>query len=176
MLDVAHEFNFKIMAFHHAVEAYKVAPLLKATNTCAVMWADWYGFKMEAFDGIRENLAMVDAVGACATIHSDDPVQIQRLNQEAAKAMAAGNRAGLKITPEHAIAWLTANPARAIGVFDKVGSLEAGKQADVVLWSGDPFSIYTKADLVLIDGVPRYDRRNPAAMQSSDFSLGTSQR
>lgn len=176
MLDVAHEFNFKIMAFHHAVEAYKVAPLLKATNTCAVMWADWYGFKMEALDGIRENIAMVDAAGACATIHSDDPVQIQRLNQEAAKAMAAGNRAGIKITPEHAIAWLTANPARAIGVYDKVGSLEAGKQADVVLWSGDPFSIYTKADLVLIDGVPRYDRRNPAAMQSSDFSLGTSQR
>lgn len=176
MLDVAEEFNFKIMAFHHAVEAYKVAPLLKATNTCAVMWADWYGFKMEAFDGIRENVAMVDAVGACATLHSDDPVQIQHLNREAAKAMAAGQRAGLAITPEHAISWITANPARAIGVYDKVGSLEIGKQADVVLWSGDPFSIYTKADLVLVDGIPRYDSRNPAAAQSSDFSLGTSQR
>jgi imidazolonepropionase-like amidohydrolase len=176
MLDVAQEFNFKIMAFHHAVEAYKIAPLLKATDTCAVMWADWFGFKMEAFDGIRENVAMVDAVGACATLHSDNQVQIQHLNREAAKAMAAGRRAGLTITPEHAIAWLTANPARAIGVYDKVGSLEPGKQADVVLWSGDPFSSYTRADLVLVDGVPRYDSRNPAAAQSSDFSLGTSQR
>ncbi|UUZ56349.1 hypothetical protein LP419_14760 [Massilia sp. H-1] len=107
------EFNFKVAAFHHAAEAYKIAPLLKASGTCAAMWADWYGFKLESFDGIRENIAIVDAVGACATLHSDDETGIQMLNQEAAKAMAAGRRAGLNIAPERAIVWLTANPARA---------------------------------------------------------------
>jgi imidazolonepropionase-like amidohydrolase len=173
MLDMAREFGFKIYAFHHAVEAYKIAPLLKASGTCAAMWADWYGFKLEAFDGIRENIAIVDAAGACATLHSDDPVGIQHLNQEAAKAMAAGRRAGLTITPERAIMWLTANPARAVGVYDKVGSLEPGKQADVVLWSRDPFSVYAKADLVFIDGALRHDRNRP--QQDSDFSIGTTQ-
>lgn len=173
-IDVANEFGFKISAFHHAVEAYKIAPLLKANNVCAAMWADWNGFKMEAFDAIRENVAIVDAAGACATMHSDSEVGIQHLNQEAAKAMAAGRRAGMAITPEHAILWLTANPARAVGMADKVGSLEPGKQADVVLWSGDPFSVYTKADLVFIDGALRHDRNAPR--QTSDFSVGTSQR
>lgn len=173
-LDVAREFKFKVAAFHHAVEAYKIAPLLKEHGACAAMWADWYGFKLESFDGIRENIAIVDAVGACATLHSDDETGIQYLNQEAAKAMAAGRRAGLNISPERAIMWLTANPARAVGVFDKVGSLDVGKQADVVLWSSNPFSIYAKADLVYIDGALAHDRARP--QQSSDFSLGTHQR
>ncbi|QYF94453.1 amidohydrolase family protein [Massilia sp. PAMC28688] len=173
-LDLAREFNFKIHAFHHAVEAYKIAPLLKATGTCAALWADWYGFKLESHDGIRENVAIVDAVGACAMMHSDDETGIQHLNQEAAKAMAAGRRAGLDISPERAMTWLTSNPARALGVADKVGTLEAGKQADVVLWSRDPFSIYAQADLVYIDGALVHDRRRP--QPHSDFSLGSGQR
>lgn len=173
-LDIAREFNFKVAAFHHAAEAYKIAPLLKASGTCAAMWADWYGFKLESFDGIRENIAIVDAVGACATLHSDDETGIQMLNQEAAKAMAAGRRAGLNIAPERAIVWLTANPARAVGVFDKVGSLDPGKQADVVLWSGDPFSVYAKADLVYIDGVLMHERAS--ARPASDFVIGTNNR
>jgi len=173
-LDIAREFGFKVAAFHHAAEAYKIAPLLKESGTCAAMWADWYGFKLESFDGIRENIAIVDAVGACATLHSDDETGIQLLNQEAAKAMAAGRRAGLNIAPERAIVWLTANPARAVGVFDKVGSLDAGKQADVVLWNGNPFSVYAQADLVYIDGVLVHDRAHPAA--DSDFVIGTNNR
>ena len=172
MLDVAQEFHFKIAAFHHAVEAYKVAPLLKASGTCAVMWADWWGFKMEAFDGIRENIAMVDAAGACATVHSDDPIGIQRLNQEAGKAMAAGWRAGIDIPRERAIRWITANPARLLGVADRVGTLEHGKDADVVVWNTDPFSVYARADLVYVDGVLRFDRANPPAQPDSDFKLG----
>jgi imidazolonepropionase-like amidohydrolase len=172
MLDVAQEFHFKIAAFHHAVEAYKIAPMLKAADTCAVMWADWWGFKMEAFDGIRENIAMVDAAGACATVHSDDPIGVQRLNQEAGKAMAAGWRAGLDIPRERAIRWITANPAKALGVADRVGTLEQGKDADVVVWSADPFSVYAHADLVYIDGVLRFDRANPPAQPDSDFKLG----
>jgi imidazolonepropionase-like amidohydrolase len=172
MLDVAKEFKFKIAAFHHAVEAYKIAPLLKESGTCAVMWADWWGFKLEAYDGIRENIAMVDAAGACATVHSDDPIGIQRLNQEAAKAMAAGWRAGIDVPRERAIRWITANPAKALGVDDRVGTLEEGKDADVVVWSGDPFSVYSHADLVYIDGVLRYDHAHPPQQPESDFKLG----
>lgn len=171
MLDVAREFRFKINAFHHAVEAYKVAPQLKAAGTCAVMWSDWWGFKLEAYDGIRENAAMVDAVGACATLHSDDAVVIQHLNLEAAKAMAAGQRAGLAITREQAIRWITQNVAQAIGMGDKIGSLEPGKNADLVIWSGDPFSSFSRAEQVFIDGVLRHDVRQPF-QPDSDFLLG----
>lgn len=177
MLDVAKEFGFKIAAFHHAVEAYKIADLLAATQTCAVMWSDWWGFKLEAWDGIRENIAFVDharspAGPGCAMIHSDDPNGIQRLNQEAAKAMAAGNRAGFAITPEHAMSWLSTNPAKALGILDQTGTIELGKDADVVLWSGTPFSVYTRADLVWIDGALRYDRAHPPAEPDSDYMLG----
>jgi imidazolonepropionase-like amidohydrolase len=177
MLDVAQEFGFKIQAFHHAVEAYKIADRLAATQTCAAMWADWWGFKLEAYDGIRENIALVDAARApegagCAIVHSDSAYGIQRLNQEAAKAMAAGRRAGFDLRPEHAFQWLSYNPARALGILDQVGTLEPGKQADVVLWSGDPFSVYARADLVYIDGALRYDREHPPAEPESDFMLG----
>jgi imidazolonepropionase-like amidohydrolase len=172
MLDVAQEFKFHIAAFHHAVEAYKIGPMLKEHDTCAVMWADWWGFKLEAYDGIRENIAMVDATGACATVHSDDPIGIQRLNQEAGKAMAAGWRAGLDIPRERAIRWITANPAKALGVAARVGTLEPGKDGDVVVWSTDPFSVYAQADLVYIDGVLRFDRAHPPEKPDSDFRLG----
>lgn len=172
MLDVAQEFKFHIAAFHHAVEAYKLGPMLKEHDTCAVMWADWWGFKLEAYDGIRENIALVDAAGACATVHSDDPIGVQRLNQEAAKAMAAGWRAGLDIPRERAIRWITANPAKALGVADRVGTLEPGKDGDVVVWSRDPFSVYAQADLVYIDGVLRFDRAHPPEAPDSDFKLG----
>lgn len=171
MLDVAKEFHYHIAAFHHAVEAYKIPKLLAENGTCAVMWADWWGFKMEAWDGIRENIPMVDAGGACATIHSDDPDGIQRLNQETAKAWAAGNRIGLNISEAHAIMWMTLNPAKALGIDDKTGSLETGKMADVVLWSGNPFSVYTKAEKVFVDGALVYDRDDPKRQPGSDFML-----
>ena len=172
MLDLAKEFGFRIGTFHHAVEAYKIADVLAANGTCAAMWADWWGFKMESFDGIRENVAMVDAAGACAVVHSDSEVGIQHLNQEAGKAMAAGNRMGLAITPEHAITWLTRNPARAIGVADQTGTLEPGKMADVVVWNRNPFSVYALAEKVYIDGALAYDRNDPAKQPITDFALG----
>ena len=172
MLDVAKEFHYHIAAFHHAVEAYKIPKLLAADGTCAAMWADWWGFKMEAWDGIRENIPMVDAGGACAMIHSDDENGIQRLNQETGKAWAAGNRIGLNISEAHAISWMTLNPAKALGIDDKTGSLEPGKMADVVLWSGNPFSVYTKAEKVFVDGALVYDRTDPKRQPESDFGLG----
>jgi imidazolonepropionase-like amidohydrolase len=172
MLDVANEFGFKIVAFHHAVEAYKIADLLAERGVCAAMWADWWGFKMESFDGVQENLAMVDFPDhSCAIVHSDSGDGIQRLNQEAAKAMAHGERAGLHIPPERAIRWLTANPAKSLGLEDRIGTIEAGKGADVVVWNRDPFSVYALAEQVYIDGALRFDRANPPNPRS-DFLLG----
>jgi imidazolonepropionase-like amidohydrolase len=162
-----------VSAFHHAAEAYKISDLLAEHHVCAAMWADWWGFKMEAYDGIPENLAFVDAAPeGCAIVHSDSEEGIQRLNQEAAKAMAYGARAGLTVAPERAIRWLTANPARSLGLGARIGTLEPGKMADVVLWNGTPFSVYARADLVFIDGVLRFDRAHPDQTPDSDFMLG----
>jgi len=172
MLDVAQEFGFRISAFHHGVEAYKLANRLAKEGVCGALWADWWGFKMEAYDGIQENIAFVDyPKGGCAIVHSDSEEGIQRLNQEAAKAMTRGIRVGLDIPPERAIRWVTSNPARALGISAQTGSLEAGKMADVVIWNSTPFSVYALADQVYVDGVLRFDRAKPAAKPRSDFSL-----
>jgi imidazolonepropionase-like amidohydrolase len=173
MLDLAKEFGFRISAFHHGVEAYKIADRLAAEGVCGALWADWWGFKMEAFDGIQENIALVDRVpNGCAIVHSDSEEGIQRLNQEAAKVIANANRLGMGITPEHAILWLTQNPAKAMGVLDQTGTLEAGKMADVVLWNGNPFTVYAHAEQVYIDGARLYDRNDPSRQPTSDFMLG----
>jgi len=173
MLDLAKEFGFHISAFHHGVEAYKLADRLAAEGVCGALWADWWGFKMESLDGIRENIALVDRpANGCAIVHSDSPEGIQRLNQEAAKAMAAGHRAGLDIPPERAIRWLTANPAKALGIEAQTGTLTPGKMADVVLWNGTPFSVYAHAEKVFVDGALLYDRTDPARQPRSDFMLG----
>ena len=173
ILDMADEFDYKVGTFHHGVEAYKIADTLAEKGVCGALWADWWGFKMEAYDGIQENIAIVDRPqGSCAVVHSDDAEGIQRLNQEAAKAMSRGNRVGMNITPEHAIGWITSNAAKSLGVADRTGSLETGKMADVVIWSGNPFSVYAKADHVYIDGALLYDRENPELQPVSDFELG----
>ena len=170
MIDISREFGFKITAFHHAVEAYKIADVLAREGICSDIWADWWGFKMEALDGIRENAAILQKAGACVVIHSDSADGIQRLNQEAAKAMAAGNRMGMTIRPEDAIRWITINPAKSIGVGDQTGSLEVGKMADVVVWSGNPFSVYSRAEKVYVDGALIYDRGK--LQPRTDFEVG----
>jgi imidazolonepropionase-like amidohydrolase len=174
MLDIAKEFDYKVTAFHHGVEAYKVADLLRENDTCAAIWADWYGFKMEAFDGIRENAAILDRAGTCTVMHSDDAIGIQHLNQESAKVMGAAARVGIDIAPERAVRWFTSNAAKALGIDDVTGSLEAGKMADVTVWSGNPFSVYSRAEFVYIDGALIYDRDNPDVNPVTDFTLGTS--
>ena len=173
MMDMAREFDFKIAAFHHAVEAFKIADRLADERICGALWADWWGFKMEAYDSIQENVAIVDRVpGSCAIVHSDSSEGIQRLNQEAAKVIANARRAGLgEIAPEHAIRWLTQNPARALGVLERTGTLEAGKMADVVLWNGNPFSVYAHAEQVWIDGAHLYDRNDRGRQPTADFLL-----
>ena len=172
VLDMAKEFGYHVSAFHHAVEAYKIADLLRENGTCAAVWADWWGFKMEAYDAIGENLALLQKNGACAMIHSDDPNGIQRLNQEVAKALASGRRAGIDISDAVAWEWLTYNPAKALGIADKTGSLKPGKMADVVLWNGNPFSVYTRPEKVWVDGALLYDANDPKRRPVSDFELG----
>jgi imidazolonepropionase-like amidohydrolase len=173
ILDMADEFGYRVSAFHHGVEAYKIAGELAEAGVCGALWADWWGFKAEAYDGIQENIALVDRpAGGCAIVHSDSDEGIQRLNQEAAKAMSRGQRAGMDIPPERAIRWITANPAKSMGILDQTGTLEPGKMADIVLWNGDPFSVYAKADQVFIDGALVFDRADVSRQPVSDFELG----
>jgi imidazolonepropionase-like amidohydrolase len=172
VLDMAKEFGYKVASFHHGVEAYKVRDLLARDGVCGSLWADWWGFKIEAYDGIQQNIALLEEAGACVAVHSDSAEGIQRLNQEAAKAMRAGIAGGIDIDREDAVRWITINPAKAIGVDEWTGSLEPGKMADVVIWSGDPFSVYSKAERVFIDGALVFDRNDPALQPNMDFELG----
>ncbi len=172
VIDMAKEFGYKVTAFHHAVEAYKIADLLRENGVCAAMWADWWGFKMESYDGINENVPLVHNAGACAIVHSDDANGIQRLNQEAAKALADGRRRGISMSDEVAWTGLSYNPAKAMGIADKTGSLKPGKMADVVLWNGNPLSVYSRPERVWIDGALMYDANDPKRRPVSDFELG----
>src|SRR4029079_4935982 len=150
VIDMSHEFGYHVASFHHAVEAYKIRDLLVKENICGSEWSDWWGFKIEAYDGIPQNIALLDEAGGCAIVPTDSPQGIQRMNQDAAKAMRAGEEAGIHTDPARAIRWITINPAKASGVDKMTGSLEAGKQADVVIWSGNPFSTYSKAEKVFV--------------------------
>ena len=172
VIDMAKEFGYTVSTFHHAVESYKIADLLRENDICSAVWADWWGFKMEAYDGILENTALIENAGACVVIHSDDQDGIQRLNQEAAKAQAAGRRIGIDIPDGKVIGWFTYNAAKAMGIADETGSLETGKAADVVLWNGNPLSVYSRPEKVWIDGALMFDANDPKRRPVSDFELG----
>jgi imidazolonepropionase-like amidohydrolase len=174
MMDLAKEFGFKIRSFHHAVEAYKIAPRLAGEGVSVSTWVDWWGFKMESFDAVRENVALVHEAGGRAILHSDSDVEIRQLNQEAAKAWAAGERLGVAGLDETtALRWVTANPAWALGIDGDTGTLEPGKRADVVVWSGSPFSTYSRPERVYVDGALAFDLAHPAERRT-DIMVGTS--
>jgi len=172
MMSIADEMGFEISTFHHAVEAYKIADVLAERGVHASVWADWWGFKIEAYDATEANAAIVHAAGGAPEIHSDSEIGIQRLNQEAAKALAAGRRHGLDVGEDDALAWITLNPARSLGIAEHTGSLEVGKMADVVVWDRDPFSIYAQAQQVYIDGDLVFDRDRPGR-RWSDYLVGS---
>jgi imidazolonepropionase-like amidohydrolase len=172
MIDIAREFGYSIRSFHHGVESYKLADRLAQDSIASSIWADWGAFKMEALDAVTANAAIVQNAGARVVIHSDDPSGSQRLNQEAAKAMHAGRHIGITVTPDQAIRWITINAAWSLGLQDQIGSIEVGKNADVVLWSGDPFSVYSRAEKVWVDGAMLFDRLDTAQRWRTDFELG----
>ena len=172
MVDISKEFGYKVRSFHHAVEAYKIADVLAREGISASVWADWGVFKMESIDAVRGNAALVHAAGGRAVIHSDSADDSQRLNQEAAKAMSAGRAIGLTIAEDDALKWITANAAWTLGLDDRIGTIEKGKNADLVLWSANPFSVYAHAERIWIDGALRLDRGDPASRWRTDFELG----
>lgn len=171
MLALADEFGLRVRAFHHAVEAYKIRDVLAERNVAVATWADWWGFKLEAYDTVRENLALLAESGVRGALHSDSSLLVQRLNQEAAKSLSAGLRAGVAVDRGTALAWITSNPAWALGIDAQTGSLEPGKMADVVVWSQDPFSVYSLVEQVYVDGLELYDASG-AGRRASDFELG----
>jgi imidazolonepropionase-like amidohydrolase len=119
MIDLGKEFNYDSGTFHHGIEAYKIADMLAENGNCVAMWPDWWGFKMEAYDMVQENVAIVDAVkNSCAVVHSDSSTTIQRLNQEAGKVMYRANDNGFDLKAEDAIKWITANAAKSFGISD----------------------------------------------------------
>jgi imidazolonepropionase-like amidohydrolase len=171
VLQLADEFGFKIRSFHHAVEAYKIRDILASWDVSVSTWADWWGFKIEAHDAIPQNAALLHEAGARAIIHSDSEYDIQRLNQEAAKALYEAQHVGVEVTEADAMRWITINPAWALGIDALTGSLEEGKRADVVVWSAHPLSVYARAELVFVEGVREFDRaENPEPW--SDFEVG----
>ena len=128
----------------------------------------------DRYDMVQANIAIVDQARngtGCAIVHSDDAIGIQHLNQEASKALSAGIRAGFKISKARAMKWITSNPAKAAGIYDQTGSLVIGKNADVVVWSKNPFSVYALAEKVFIDGGLAFDKKSNY-FPSSDFDVG----
>ena len=153
---MAKEFGYKLRAFHHAVEAYKVADQLAANNVGVATWADWWGFKNEAWDAIPWNAVISMRKGAKVAIKSDSEDYTRRLNQEAAKIIRYGGA-----TEEEALKMITLNAAWIVGVDDRVGSIDVGKDADVVIWDGYPLSSFAVPEKVLIDGEVYFDRSLP---------------
>ncbi len=177
MIDLSHEFGFQIAAFHHATESFQDRTAAGAReDRRRDLGRRLVRYKMEAYDSIMENAAFVAKAGGVAAMHSDNVMLLQHLNHEAARAMTAGREAGLGTTPEEAIRWLTINPAQIIGVADRTGSLEPGKMADVVLWSADPFSVYSMPDLYSSTACWCIDRAAPSQSPASDFEVGNVRR
>ncbi|MSP26183.1 MAG: amidohydrolase [Myxococcales bacterium] len=168
MMALADEMAFSIRSFHHALDAYKIRDVLAKRRISVSTWADWWGFKLEAWDGIPENLALIHASGGIPILHTDSDEGVRRMNQEASKAMWSGRHAGLGITDAEAIRWVTMNPAWALGIDAWVGSLAVGKDADLVVWDRDPFSVYAHAERVFVDGLERHQRGAPGRPRS-DF-------
>jgi imidazolonepropionase-like amidohydrolase len=152
-ITMAKEFGYKIRGFHHALEAYKVADQIAAADIGIATFADWWGYKQEAWDAIPWNAVIVMRKGVRVAIKSDSEDYTRRLNQEAAKTMRYGGA-----TEEEALKMITLNAAWIVGVDDRVGSIEVGKDADLVIWDGYPLSSYGVPEKVLIDGEVYFDR------------------
>ncbi|WP_153798218.1 amidohydrolase family protein [Foetidibacter luteolus] len=150
---VAEKYGFKVNTFTHILEGYKVADKMKEHGASVSTFSDWWAYKTEVQDAIAYNAAIMQKVGLNVCINSDDAEQARRLNQEAAKSVKYGG-----MSEEDAFKMVTLNPAKALHVDDKVGSIKVGKDADLVLWSDNPLSIYAVAEKTMVDGIFYFDR------------------
>jgi imidazolonepropionase-like amidohydrolase len=159
LMRLAEDFDFTIKAFHHGVEAFKVAPELADHGAGAVVWSDWGGFKIEAYDNTNYNARLLHEAGVVTSLHSDNSQIASRMNWEAAKMVRVG------VDPETAMSMITSQTAKLLGIDDKVGSLEPGKDADFVIWNGDPLSTFTKAEQTWVDGRKYFDLEEDAELR-----------
>jgi imidazolonepropionase-like amidohydrolase len=167
LLRLSDEVGFRVAAIHHALEAYKVRDVLAERGVGVCTWADWWGFKQEAWDAIPENVALCAQAGVTVAVHSDSSSGVQRLWHEAAKTVATG------ATEAQALEAITLGPARILGVEARVGTLEAGKDADIAVFSRHPFDVTTRVELTLIDGEVVYDRAEADAAARADIAART---
>lgn len=158
LLNLGDDVGFKVDTFHHVLEGYKVADEMAARGSGGSTFSDWWSFKMEAFDAIPYNAALMDERGVLTSLNSDNSSLARRLNLEAAKMRRYGG-----LPPEQALAMVTINPAKQLRIDDRVGSLAKGKDADLALWSGDPLSVYSMAEMTLVDGRVRFSRERDLA-------------
>jgi len=160
LMRVAEKFGFRVNTFTHILEGYKVADKMKEHGSSASTFSDWWAYKMEVQDAIPYNAAIMTKVGLNVCINSDDAEQARRLNQEAAKSVKYGG-----LSEEEAFKMVTLNPAKALHVADRVGSIKTGKDADLVLWTDNPLSIYAKSDKTIVDGIIYYDMDRDAMLR-----------
>jgi len=153
LLRLAEELGFRIQTLQHVLEGYKVAKEIAAHGAGASTFSDWWAYKVEAYDAIPYNAAIMTRKGVLVSINSDSAEEIRHLNQEAAKAMKWGG-----LTEDEALRLVTLNPAKQLKIEDRVGSLEVGKDADLVIWDGPPLSIFSKALTTFVDGEVYFDR------------------
>jgi len=158
LLNLADEFGFKIKTFQHVLEGYKVAKEIATHGAGASIFADSWGYKIEAYDAIPYNAAIMTRAGVVVSMNSDSDERARRLNIEAAKAMHWGD-----LTEDQALKLITLNPAIQLGIQERVGSIEVGKDADIAIWNGHPFSVYSRVDTTFVDGAVFFDRQQDLA-------------
>lgn len=160
LMRVGDTMGFKVNTFTHILEGYKVADKMKARNINASTFSDWWAYKYEVVDAIPYNMTILDKVGVNVAVNSDDAEQARHLNQEAAKSIKYGG-----LSEEEALKICTLNPAKMMHVDNRIGSIKVGKDADIVLWTDNPLSVYAKADKTFVDGIPYYDATRDAQMR-----------
>jgi imidazolonepropionase-like amidohydrolase len=158
LLRVAKEFGFRVQTLQHVLEGYKVADEIAAAGTGASTFSDWWAYKVEAYDAIPYNAALMTRRGVVVSVNSDDAAEATHLNQEAAKSMRYGG-----LTHDEALKLVTLNPAIQLGIEKRVGSIEVGKDADLAIYNRDPLSAYAVVQKTLIDGHVYFDREKDLA-------------
>jgi imidazolonepropionase-like amidohydrolase len=154
LINLANEFGFKVRTFQHVLEGYKVAKEIAEHGAGASTFADFWGYKIEAYDAIPYNAAIMTRAGVIVSMNSDSDERARRLNIEAAKAIRYGD-----LTEEQALKLITINPAIQLGIQDRVGSIEVGKDADLAIWNAHPLSVYARVETTFVDGEIFFDRQ-----------------